>query len=283
MKDLELVVEREEIHDYLRRRWRLDLFRRSHDDRGFVHRVVDRFASLPRLFFAMSDERNEHAHFSAWWGAIPHRRYDSDAVHDLYWLHEITHAAEMLHLAGLSPEGFARKMFDNELLASVRSEIQAYFELPGLREASFDHPIYADRFLDDPEVQAAWRRDPERTLAELTLRRRDVMFTDSPADEVEKWIRKFSNQNMVWAAIWERRYDEVEAAMAGVRAGAAARGRRAAGERHLEWLTSAGVTLGTAVPFPREAEAFAAVYWKNKADYEEDVRRMRKTADDRPH
>ncbi len=273
MKDVELLIGRDDVHDFLGGLWRTDLFQTSHEQGGFVFDVVESYASLPRVAFTMSDERKEHAHFSAWWGAIPHRDYRSDEVHDLYWLHEITHAAEMVYLPDLSHEGFARKMFDNELLASVTSEIRAYFELPGLRARSFDHGIFADRFLEDQELQERWATEPRRVLAELTARRRDVMYSDTPADKVEGWIRRFASQNLVWAAIWTRRYDEIERAMVDLRR-ASVRDRRGAIERHVEWLLSDGVGLGGEIPFPREAEAFAAVYWKNKADYEDDTREM---------
>ena len=99
------------------------------------------------------------------------------------------------------------------------------------------------------------------------------MYSDSPADEIEAWIRRFASQNLVWAAIWARRYDEVERAMVELRRTAVS-DRRGAIERHVDWLRSKPVTLGTDVPFPREAEAFAAVYWKNKADYQDDTSKM---------
>jgi hypothetical protein len=256
--------------------WRTEHFARSHESEGFVFDVVDRFADLPRLIFKMSDIKREQAHFSAWWGAIPHRSYPSDAVHDLYWLHELYHAGEMVYLPELSPEGFARKMFDNELDASVTSEIRVYFELPGLREAAFPHGIFADRFLCDGETQERFRREPTRVLAELRARRRDAMFAERPKDAIETWIRRFAHQNLVWAAVWARRYDEVERAMGRLRRLTHERGRAEALDAHLAWLQSAAVSFGADIPFPREAEAFSAVYWKNKADYEDDMVNMRR-------
>ena len=49
-------------------------------------------------------------------------------------------------------------MEDNELKASVCSEIRVYFELPDLRDLAFAHPIYADRFLSDASMQTLWRK-----------------------------------------------------------------------------------------------------------------------------
>ena len=77
------------------------------------------------------------------------RSYDNPAIEDLYRLHEMFHAAFMPYFPGIGFDAFHRKMEDNELKASVCSEIRVYFELPHLREIAFPHPIYADRFLSD--------------------------------------------------------------------------------------------------------------------------------------
>ena len=96
------------------------------------------------------DDRLERAHFCSWWGVTMNRTYDNPAIEDLYRLHEMFHAAFMPYFPGIGFDAFHRKMEDNELKASVCSEIRVYFELPHLREIAFPHPIYADRFLSDP-------------------------------------------------------------------------------------------------------------------------------------
>ena len=48
---LKLLVERDDVHAYVDALWSDGPIRQSHRDGGLVHRLVDRFAHLPRLFF----------------------------------------------------------------------------------------------------------------------------------------------------------------------------------------------------------------------------------------
>ena len=146
MKKPEILVEAQDIHDYMRKLWRSDLFQQSHDNGGLVHQAVEQFAALPRFFFWPSSD-DENPHFSAWWGGIQMRDYDNPVIHDLYYFHEIWHAGTMAYMAGMEFENFARKMIDNELEASVMSEMAIYCEMPELRKQAFPYEIFVDRFL----------------------------------------------------------------------------------------------------------------------------------------
>lgn len=261
MKAPTLLFEKADIVDYLRSYWRTDEFKHSHDNNGLVARIVEKYARLPRFFYEMSDEYLERAHFSIWWSGIALRDYEQASCHDLYMLHEIAHGADMVHIAGQHSEGFRRKMGDNELLASVTTEVMAYFDMPSLRKQSFTGEIFADRFLDDPALQSRWHEDPDRLLGELYYRRRNAMFWPNRDDAVEMWLHGFTMSNDKWFAIWGRNYDKVEVAMENLTRGAALGKRRDALLRHMDWLESAS-TKG--IPFCTEAEKFAEVYWEGR-------------------
>jgi hypothetical protein len=267
MKDPTILIEREDIHRYMRNLFRTDAFKKSYDEGGFVYDVVDKFADMPRFFFEMSDKHDEMAHFSAWWGGIQTREYKNDAIHDLYYLHEIFHAGTMTYIRDMEPANFQQKMIDNELGASTCSEIQAYFEMPELRAQSFEHEIFADRFLKDPYYQARWQEDPQRLIEELKILRRDVMIRPDPDDRIEFWIHKFASQNDGWGSTWVHRYNQVETAMADLRDECRTLGRANAMNNFMTWLRSPQVTQGTDIPFPDEASAFAGIYWLNKNFY----------------
>lgn len=269
MKNIECLSEKDDIHGYMEHIWRTPEFQRSHAERGFVFQVVEEFASLPRFFFDISDEKVEPSHFSSWWGGIQKRVYDNPAIQDLYYIHELSHAGTMIHLPGLEYKNFSNKMFENELLASVRSEIQVYFELPTLREKSFPHEIFADRFLQDPKTQDRWSYEPKHLVQELSLIRRNVMTSQTPRDLQEYWIHKYAYQNDAWASIWFDRYNQIETAMGTLRDKCRSIGRKKAQESFISWLTSPEITAGSDIPFPEEARAFAGVYWKNKRLYAE--------------
>ena len=261
MKNALLLHDKKDIEDYLRSSWRTPEFKTSHAPGGLVARIVEKYARLPRFFYEMSDEYLERAHFSIWWSGIALRDYAQDSCHDLYMLHELAHGADMIHIAGQHSEGFRRKMQDNELLASVTTEVVAYFDMPALRPQSFSGAIFADRFLGDPALQARWKEDPERLLSELYYRRRNAMFYPDRSDPIEMWLHGFTMQNDKWFGIWGRNYDKVETAMENLVRGAALGLRREALLRHMDWVESVS---SNGIPFRMEAEKFAEVYWEGR-------------------
>jgi hypothetical protein len=270
MKDIVLLIEKKHVEDFVRSIWKTAMFRSLQDvDGSPVNETVRDFARLPRIFFEMSDPRAERAHFSAWWGAIPFRQYDNDVVHDLYLLHEMKHAGTMRYVPGVCYESWKGSMTDNELMASVLSEVEIYFHL-GIRELSFPHAIYADEFLGDEGFLAVLKDDRSHARDLIRLRRRDVMLNDaaSKGNDVRYWIHRFNAQNDAWAAIWSHRYDEVNVAMHEITLLSIAGKRNAAAEKLKTWLTGEHTTLGTGIPFPEEANAFAGVYWASRSLYE---------------
>lgn len=279
MKNISKHYTREDIHRTLFGMWQTDVFRDSHNQNGVIYKIVDMLADRPMFFFDVSDEKLETAHFSAWWGGIQRRTYSNPYIQDLYYLHEIMHLATMIHIPDLEFENFKKKMFDNELIASTLSEIQIYFELPELRQKSFPHDIYADRFLKDELMQKRWADSPERLVEELKIRRRNVMTDQNPKDTAEYWIRQFAAQNDGWASIWHDRYNTVETAMRRYYDNVLLVGREQALDDHVAWLTSDEISQGGEIPFPEEAHAFAAIYWKNKNSY---VRAMQTQAKPTP-
>ena len=79
MKDIQLLVEKEDIHEFSRNLWRSEFFRKNYDEKGLVYKAVEQFSGLPRVFFWPSQDI-ENPHFSAWWGGIQMREYDSDLI-----------------------------------------------------------------------------------------------------------------------------------------------------------------------------------------------------------
>jgi hypothetical protein len=284
MKDIQILVEKQEIHDFMKNLWRSDLFKKSYEERGLVYQAVEQFSHLPRFFFRPSDDV-ENPHFSAWWGGIQRREYDQDAVHDLYYLHEIWHAGTMVYGQALVFENFARKMFENELEASVLSEMIIYYEMPDLRKQTFPYETFVDRFLfpqgfenpPDPAELESCRRNPTLTQKRLALARRNVMMAQSPnlEDDVEFWIQKFTHQNESWAHIWYARYNMMEHAMLQLIKDYKTMGRKDAMDKFMAWLTSDEVAQGTAIPFPDEAHAFYGMYALNKKIYKKTFERQR--------
>ena len=271
MKNPVILTSPEEIHRHVHGLWRSAPIRASHAEGGFIHDIVEQFASLPRLFCDSTDDRLERAHFCSWWGVTMNRTYDNPAIEDLYRLHEMFHAAFMPYFPGIGFDAFHRKMEDNELKASVCSEIRVYFELPHLREIAFPHPIYADRFLSDPSMQTLWCKNKPVAIETLQEARRDVMFSkpEHEMDLTERWIRRFALQNRQWSTCWYDRYGEIEQHMFEFQIRALQGDRSGAIQEHAAWIEAqAAQDADDHIPYRQEAALFANIYWSNRRRYE---------------
>lgn len=285
MKNIETLYTPEEITEKLNGLWKTDLFKREASRPGsMVNRVVNRAAQYPIFFYDMSDspstdtpdnEKTEWAHHMAWMGGIPRRAYSNPAIADLAMLHELYHKGMMSYSPGMSHDAFKRKMFDNELEASVTSELEIYFQHPEFRENTFSQEIFADRFLRDNEFMQRWNNDPERMRGIVREQRRDAMHqVANPKDTVQYWINKFADQNEQWALTWRERYNQLETAMANLHRTIDLGGnRQQAMDEYMAWLSSPEITKGTEIPFPDEAHAFAGVARFNKRLYQESIKR----------
>lgn len=287
---LHLLVEPADIHAYVDTLWTDGPIRRSHRQGGLVHRIVDRFARLPRLFYAASDVEIEWTHFSSWWGAILLCDYDNPTIRDLRYLHEIYHAATFPHIAGLNDAAMAARSFANEREASTFTEMAIYLELPELRPLGFDHAIFADRLIfpggdltrPDPVLLDRWRADRRQVFQELQYRRLHVVLAQP--DEIDAhdpqlvWLRRYAEQGDAWARVWSARHREVDAAMI-VLSDAVRAGERAGGaERWRDWLLSDAVTGGGDIPFAAEARSFRTAFDTLLASYDAAMARRQQVA-----
>lgn len=265
---IRLLVEPDEIHAYVMALWSDGPLRQSHAEGGAVHRLIDRFARVPRFFYEASDEKAEWTHFSAWWGGILLCDYANPAIRDLRYLHEIYHAANMPHIADINLATLEAKNFRNEREASTFTEMAVYFEFPELRPLTFDHPIFVDRFLfpdgdphrPDQRMLDRWRREPDQLFQELLYARMRVVLADAseidPADPQIVWLRRYGEQGANWLKVWADRYQQVEDAMLMLKRRSAEGDRRGAAAAHMDWLLSDPVAESSGIPFVREARAF---------------------------
>lgn len=271
MKNLITLVSSDEIENFMLSLWKSDIFRNSHQNGGFIYQQVKNFSWLPRMFAEMTNDRLERAHFSTWWNVIMLRDdYTNPIVHDLYYLHEMTHASSMPYVIDMGKNAFDEKMQRNELEASVQSEIMVYFELPGLRERSFSHEIYADRFLNDGYYQDLWDMNPRVATETIRTARRDVMVSkpEHLMDDTERWIRIFAEQNAVYALTWSDRYTEIETNMTYFQKAVGVVGRKTAAGLYRQFIErQAAIDPIDNIPFRQEAELFSAFYWANKEKY----------------
>ena len=271
-KSIVRLADRADIHDYVLSLWSDGPIRQSHAGGGLVHRVIERFARMPRFFFAPSEQSIEWTHFSPWWGGILLCDYDNPVIRDLRYLHEIYHAATMPYVRDANVPTFEAMNFRNEREASSFTEMAIYCELPEMRAMAFDHAIFADRFLFpggdtatlSPEWAARWKEDRQLTFQALMYERAKVILaSDDQIDSNDPqivWLRRYGEQGAAWIRIWSDRFREVQHAMLDLESNSRAGDRSGALDRHLDWLLDDARTDGSDVPFRREAATFRETF-----------------------
>ena len=268
LESIRLLIEPEEIHDFVAGLWSDGPIRRSHLSGGYVRRLIDRFARVPRFFYEASDQTIEWTHFSTWWGGILLCDYENETIRDLRYLHEIHHAATMPYIRGANVPTFEAMNFRNEREASTFTEMAIYLELPDLRPLTFAHPLFVDRFLfpdgdlerPAPDLLDRWQREPDLVLQELMYERMRVILADESeidADDPQVvWLRRYGEQGANWIRVWSKRFNLVQEAMIALREASASGDRAAAARKHLDWLLSPAIAGGSNIPFEAEAIAF---------------------------
>ena len=262
MHDVVALVTPEEIHGFFKQLWLTPEFQQAHTPGGYVFSWIDRLAEYPRFIGELTEPRIERAHFSPWWNVLGRRTYENPAIHDLFYLHEITHMAMLVYEETMSWEAWAAKMADNEMLASLESETLVYLAMPSLRAKSFPQQIWADRFLAEQAEGGGMRDAAVRAAHRSFMLMERYRARRVPEDDLEWRISTFQQENESWASIWRHRYRDVERAMCTFRKMAVG-DRSAASRWFLEWH-AVEASKGGGIPYREEAEQFADVYWRSR-------------------
>lgn len=254
MKNPTLLLTPDAVTQYMGDLFRTDTFRKSlAEPNGYIARLVNNFASKPRVIFDMSDAKLERAHFYTWMGASPRRDYQSDAIHDLYYHHEMWHSVTMPYYPEMPFESWKHKMTENEFYSSLESEAFVYFALPGLREQTFSFPIWVDRFLQKDGMSDLSRADLYKLLC--SERRRAMA---APLDAVEQHVSDYVESNEAWSSIWKNSYNAIETHMYQHLMSCTVNPKESIA-KHLNFFDSHRPSAG-GVPFQEEAVAFQQVY-----------------------
>lgn len=206
-------------------------------------------------------------HFGTYFGALPLRRgmyKDRPWIQLLYYLHELRHIQTIQYNNSRSWLDWQRSIIESEIVSSLTSECFVYLRVPELREKTFKHEIWADRFLP-------LRRFLPIRLVEWYIRRERLRALHAPkfSDFIEYQIQNYAQQNIAWCRIWAEKvgyghfgdlpaYRVVEAHMNSLRSLDL--------EAHAVWLDSVSDPV-TGVPFARQATAFEAVFKESNAKY----------------
>lgn len=236
MKNLKVLKTKTERVVFLKNLWQTEEFKKSFNEKGYIWQKTKDFLNKPRVIANMSNTKIEHSHFYSWFNILIQKEYTNKTVQDLYYLHEIIHIATMEHKADMTYEDWQWKMLENEINASVESEVLVYKYLP-IREKSFNFPIWAD------EVDL-------KSLNKSQIYLKRVEASINPKTETEKKIAQYKEQNFQWMELWKPKYQQIESFMA----------KKLTEQELINWIKE---NSSNDVLFEQEAITFSWLYWEN--------------------
>lgn len=215
--------------------------------------VRDMCGTLDEVF--ATRDMTSRGHFTSYFRVItlrPETWYPNPVLADMYLLHELTHITLPYCDPSASWLDWVRSRVASEFQASLLTECLIYFHIPQLRELTFDHEIWVDRFLH-------LRGRPLHAIeVQIADERRRALNAPRYDDFIEFQIHGYGAQNMRWCRIWGDAVgygpDALAPAFRVVERHLSAVGWE---ERHGHWLdehSEAGV------PFAHQAAEFERAY-----------------------
>lgn len=173
-----------------------------------IKMIKDNYIKYPRYYYHMKDKDLERAAFTSWYNVLSLKKYQNPYIQDLYYFHELTHISTMPYQPELNFSQWCTKMRNNEVLASMNSEVLIYFFMPNYRQHTFSEEIWADRFLNNSYYLKMAQDNPHQLAIELTTKRLEAY--DNPQDKVEEILKDFRQFSFLYYNVWQDQYKEVE-------------------------------------------------------------------------
>jgi hypothetical protein len=191
-----------ELINYIGSLWHTEEFKNAHnDEESPIYKCIRKVANMGPLWFYDMSDQIERTQFSSWWRHIQTRHYDIPAVTDLHYYHELTHISNHrttnYNYEVPNPDEWQNYAFDEEIIASLESEVFIYWYFPTLRAKTFKFEIWADRLsVPTPEKleNAKWNARAERVR---------IFREPNFDDPIEMSIHKYNNQNLIWCGYWK--------------------------------------------------------------------------------
>ena len=159
-----MLIDKEAVKNHIRSTWKSDFFKKLADDESSTISILTESVSkYPVIFFDYSQEAIEKSHFTAWFRCIANRTYENPVIHDLYLYHELFHCFTLTETVCtrmkpdydskdggiLLEEKWGQLIIENEMYASLESEVFIYYRYPELRALAFKQEIWYDYLTSD--------------------------------------------------------------------------------------------------------------------------------------
>lgn len=202
--------------------WKTDFFREQQlIENSFINLVVKKVSEQKLCFYEFSNESLEKRHMTPWFNHIALRQdYAVDIIADMYLIHELFHIASLPEPTTIITdfEEWKSTMWENELYASLATEVFIYAWMPEIRDMTFKFDIWFDSLRDQygftftkenikPEHLFDPSLNPEfKKVIDLRLEFRNGK---EPTNESEQWFVRYNNYNK-WFERWRDDFINVQ-------------------------------------------------------------------------
>lgn len=245
MKNFDIIYP-DEMDDFFSSFWRTEEFKNMQKFNPYFKVWVNKLKEAPIFFFDISHEKGKY-HLTSHMRLIARREYDDDYMHDLYYMHELTHCAEFEASTSNDYSLWMNKLNDNELYASIVSEVLVYYFSPSMIGKTFN-PLWANRFYNKDKNNINLtidkfgffiEKDEEnfeekpiftlmnfdnasswpKSIQEIISRRKELrnITNNENLREDEVTIIQYNLPRYKWIEKWERHYRKIDDLLIGLK------------------------------------------------------------------
>lgn len=209
-------ISSENMENFIYNNWKTDFFKNLQNRKGsVVDLMITRLKEKGFFVFDYSNDL-EYKHMFLWFYHIGHRQYDNPYIHDLFFFHEFYHLISFPDKKFDSFDEWKAAMWQNELEASLMSEVFIYYFEPELRQHTFKQRIWCDDVIDMFGYEKTNVTDAilmfeghSKIFNKITHRREQLRAGLTSDIKTEDWIRNFNNKDD-WFISWKDAFTEVE-------------------------------------------------------------------------
>lgn len=209
-------ISSDKMDDFIYNNWKTDFFKNLQRKEGsIVDLMINRLKEKGFFVFDYSNEL-EYKHMFLWFYHIGHRQYDNPYIHDLFFFHEFYHLISFPEKKFDNFDEWKAAMWQNELEASLMSEVFIYYFEPELRQHTFKQRIWCDDVIDmfgyvktKVTDDILMFKDHSEIFNKITNRREQLRAGLMSDIQTEDWIRNFNNKDD-WFISWQGVFTEVE-------------------------------------------------------------------------
>lgn len=209
-------VSSDNMDEFIYNNWKTDFFKNLQKKEGSVIDIMITRLKEKGLFVFDYSNDLEYKHMFLWFYHIGHRQYDNPYIHDLFFFHEFYHLISFPEKKFDNFEEWKAAMWQNELEASLMSEVFIYYFEPELRQHTFKQRIWFDDMIEmfgyehvNVTDNILMFNEHNEVFNNITNRREQLRAGLASTIQTEEWIRSFNTKDD-WFISWKDVFHTVE-------------------------------------------------------------------------